>query len=1316
MSTALAVASRLLVLGLTLALAIYATVAYPLHLVAGIAAATLLLVAIVALGRHFYDRRPGRLPDLLGLFVMMFSATDTLHTITAREVYGPLRAIDATPGYALAAYALHFLIVAAVVLAGRERSRLVGLGAAIVYSSTFYLPTFATPEMGASFVPLLALALALLATEPSPSQPTSQRRHRLLLLPLTLFGLVALIASLASHSPSESLAWLLKLLTLGLLMLSAPLIVRTRSQWKLMAILVAAMSVAVPVLLSAAKLMELSWQLSGRVLVEYKLGLNELGGANLIARAVLSGAPLPVALAITAARHGWRLLWWALNFLALLVFATCQSWGGAIALALTCVFAGLLAYGTRWRAWWQGQVSGPVRPLIYAAVLIVSVAGLWGLIQLAPQTNVGSFNGRLFQFRAAAREMLDHPLLGVGPGHYHVKSSYTTGLGWLVDTQQTLDQPLKAVFGLRGSTTLHHHNLFLEIGVGVGLLGLAAFLWFLVELFRSGLIVRAQLHRADRILLTGCVACIFASAAWGLLDVMEISPPFFSFPVWALAGLVLAATQAFGIEPGRGESRNWAFARLHSHWLKVRPRPSVRVAQALRLALLSVLTIVGVFLPLAGNLYYKRGYTAYQEQRWTEAVNELLVASRFEPLSAKYHQLRGEALINLGRYHEATAAYEQAAALKQEFAPYYAQLGWLAWLQGDLELATDHFERAVDMDPREAWRDGLHADLGLAYAAQGRIEDASLLLGETIRLDPQMADAAYWVPVLEQTGRIEVVLDPVYLGGPSLELEKRILAHLGRTDYTLRLFAPEHSGSSPITVNSILDGIEEEYQAALEEESREAPRLLATVAEAARAVGLEGRAERTYLAFQATFPESAYGFRYLGMLYQEQGHLQEAQEQLEDAVNVSPRDTASWLQLARVYLAEEMLDEAQATLDTVYRQEPLEPDLYELRAQLHLKRGEVALAADALGKALVIEESIPNRLALADLYRRLDQPQQAAKQCTKAADALLRTWPRPLDPRLWEIGLCLAQSPGVDTDKEIARIARAHPLPGNVLLGHLHRARGELDQALTAYQAATEARPDEGAPHYFLGETYQALGQPELAETEYRQAAALDPLESLPLLAQGRMEWGMGQREAALESFRAAVEATPGWGQAHVALGNALLALGDLEGAAEHYQLAQLADRDFQEGLVHDLAAQLGAAQIKAPDAGYVKNDYLTIDGHERRVLFMHPDSLARYTLQVPEGGSLAFDLATSPESWGQPGDGVTFSVYVESDQGTEQVFSAYIDPKHEGSDRRWHPHTVDLSDYARQTVTVVFETTGGPAGDNRFDWAGWGTPRLLAP
>lgn len=167
--------SRLLVLGLAFALTAHALVSYPRPLLREIAASTILLAMAVAAGRWMLRRQPGPRPLSfvfrpssfpITVFLLVFSSAVTVQALVAREVYGPLRAIDSTPGYAVLARFLHYLVVVAIVLAGRERSHAVGLGAAMVYTSVFYCPTFATPEAAPPFIPLAALALVLLTATP----------------------------------------------------------------------------------------------------------------------------------------------------------------------------------------------------------------------------------------------------------------------------------------------------------------------------------------------------------------------------------------------------------------------------------------------------------------------------------------------------------------------------------------------------------------------------------------------------------------------------------------------------------------------------------------------------------------------------------------------------------------------------------------------------------------------------------------------------------------------------------------------------------------------------------------------------------------------------------------------------------------------------------------------------------------------------------------------------------------------------------------------------------------------------------------------
>jgi hypothetical protein len=166
----------------------------------------------------------------------------------------------------------------------------------------------------------------------------------------------------------------------------------------------------------------------------------------------------------------------------------------------------------------------------------------------------------------------------------------------------------------------------------------------------------------------------------------------------------------------------------------------------------------------------------------------------------------------------------------------------------------------------------------------------------------------------------------------------------------------------------------------------------------------------------------------------------------------------------------------------------------------------------------------------------------------------------------------------------------------------------------------------------------------------------------------------------------------------------------------------------FDDRVVYDFAANLAEASVQATQTNFVKNTDFAIDGVRKRVIFAHPDSQMAFEVYLEDRTVLIFDVAVAPESWAEVGDGVTFRVSIvpsslatrekgtkaSKDGSADVLFAAYIDPKQRSEDRHWHSFSLDLTAYGERTVTIVFETGSGPAGDSRYDWAGWGAPRLV--
>ncbi len=137
-------------------------------------------------------------------------------------------------------------------------------------------------------------------------------------------------------------------------------------------------------------------------------------------------------------------------------------------------------------------------------------------------------------------------------------------------------------------------------------------------------------------------------------------------------------------------------------------------------------------------------------------------------------------------------------------------------------------------------------------------------------------------------------------------------------------------------------------------------------------------------------------------------------------------------------------------------------------------------------------------------------------------------------------------------------------------------------------------------------------------------------------------------------------------------------------------------------------------------DPALLKVERWNILDEEREVLFVHPAASGStalvYPVKVESRTAFQVELAIAPQAWTKEGDGVIFSVYVEDNAGFHLLVSQYVDPKHQQQDRRWIPIRASLSPFEGELVRFILVVNSGPAGDLRYDWAGWGEPRLERP
>jgi Flp pilus assembly protein TadD len=139
-------------------------------------------------------------------------------------------------------------------------------------------------------------------------------------------------------------------------------------------------------------------------------------------------------------------------------------------------------------------------------------------------------------------------------------------------------------------------------------------------------------------------------------------------------------------------------------------------------------------------------------------------------------------------------------------------------------------------------------------------------------------------------------------------------------------------------------------------------------------------------------------------------------------------------------------------------------------------------------------------------------------------------------------------------------------------LGYLCVDRGELNKAMSHFEAASKIRSGKSDPHYNLGTAFVEMnlgdalarkGQPDEAMAHFEQAIKLQPDYAEAYYNRGNVLYAKGRIDEAITDFEKTLQLQPNHADAHTGLGNALLRKGALKEAIVHYNEAMaLAPQD----------------------------------------------------------------------------------------------------------------------------------------------------------
>ena len=219
-----------------------------------------------------------------------------------------------------------------------------------------------------------------------------------------------------------------------------------------------------------------------------------------------------------------------------------------------------------------------------------------------------------------------------------------------------------------------------------------------------------------------------------------------------------------------------------------------------------------------------------------------------------------------------------------------------------------------------------------------------------------------------------------------------------------------------------------------------------------------------------------------------------------------------------------------------------------LIAQAHVQREELALAQDALEKAI---DAAPTQSAA---YLQLAGLRAGAGDTEGAAQVLERLLTAVPDDANAQTALARLQLGQQDvgalerTAEQVLSSRPEHPL-GHYLKGVVLQRQGQLEASVEQFETALAKNPTAAEPLVALARSYLALEQPEQAQARLEQLLADNPDNIVAINLLAEVYLAMDRQEDARDQYASAIERAPGSPMAYQRLAQLQMADGQQQAA-----------------------------------------------------------------------------------------------------------------------------------------------------------------------